>query len=237
MSEPIFKRIRIAHWSWWFGATLALIFVFVTLRFGLPIYQKHKFIAEVRARGVELKVKNEPNWFPSWLGDDWKATLGSIVVIDARLDNKFADEDLRYVAECCELEALVFYGCQVTDQGLFNLKGLTKLRYLSLAGCQITDDGLIQLKGLANLESLHLNRIYITDTPITDAALVHLFGLSKLEDLGLVDTQITDAGLAMLEQMSQLKYVTVYRTNVTHDGVINFKKARFGCKIVDEDPM
>ena len=60
---------------------------------------------------------------------------------------------------------------------------------------QITNAGLVQLKGMTKLEELLL-----FCPKVTDAGLVHLTGLTNLQELGLGSTKVTDAGVADLQK-------------------------------------
>ena len=117
-------------------------------------------------------------------------------------------------------------GAPITDAGLVNLKGLTKLESLALWDTQITDAGLVHLKGLTKLESLEL-----WGSQITDAGLVNLKGLTKLESLVLSHTQITDAGLVHLKGLANLKYLNLLSTQVTDEGRKKLQEALPNCAI------
>jgi Leucine-rich repeat (LRR) protein len=82
---------------------------------------------------------------------------------------------------------------RVTDSGLADLKGLSKLRWLIVNGTEVTDAGLVHLGDLTALELLHL-----ADTQITDAGLEHLVGLKKLRTLHLTGTEISTLGIERL---------------------------------------
>ena len=84
----------------------------------------------------------------------------------------------------------------MTDAGLIQIKGLTRLRSLALEVTQVTDAGLEHLKGLSQLQSL-----YLGGTKVTDAGLENLSGLTQLQELDLMQTQVTDAGVKKLQQV------------------------------------
>ena len=117
-------------------------------------------------------------------------------------------------------------GTEVTDAGLENIKGLTRLETLEVSCSQITDAGLEHLKGLAELEWLCL-----ADTQVTDVGLRHLKGLTRLETLLLYDTQVTDAGLEHLKGLKKLKMLMLGGTHVTEDGVEHLQQALPNCHI------
>lgn len=84
---------------------------------------------------------------------------------------------------------------RITDAGLKQLAGLTKLEYLNLQGQHITDGGLKHLSGMANLQTLSLSF-----SGITDDGLKHLEGLQNLRKLHLYGTRVTPHGLAALKE-------------------------------------
>jgi hypothetical protein len=57
---------------------------------------------------------------------------------------------------------------QVTDAGLKELAGLTKLRELKLDNTQVTDAGLKELAGLIQLIHLDLRNTTVTDTGVAE---------------------------------------------------------------------
>ena len=84
---------------------------------------------------------------------------------------------------------------KISDAGLADIKGLTKLKVLNLGGTNITDAGLVHLVGLTKLETLNLG-----GTQISDAGLVHLKGLTNLEKLDLAGAKVTSAGVTEFRQ-------------------------------------
>jgi hypothetical protein len=73
-----------------------------------------------------------------------------------------------------------------TDAELALLKGLTKLKTMSMRDTKITDAGLEQMKGFSKLEELDLQECL----QITDAGLVHLHGLTELKQIDLRGTHV-----------------------------------------------
>jgi Leucine-rich repeat (LRR) protein len=123
------------------------------------------------------------------------------------------DSDLVLLKALPSLEKLTFYDNDgVTDDGLANLKALTKLTELKLTNIRVSGKGLAHLEGLTELESLHLG-----NTPVTDDDLAHLKGLKKLKVLHLYNTNITGAGLKHLSELSRLEYLHLSRNNALTD--------------------
>jgi hypothetical protein len=105
--------------------------------------QRRLAVAAIRKLGgsVDHPELWKPAWLRSLLGDDYLSS---------------------------NIEIVNFFGTQVTDAGLENLKSLTQLRYLNLGRTQVTDVTLQNIKGLNQLQELDLQ-----ETKITDAGLEH----------------------------------------------------------------
>ena len=71
-------------------------------------------------------------------------------------------------------------GAPITDAGLKELAGLTKLRALDLWGTNVTGTGLKELVGLSDLQTLNLWR-----TPLTDEGLAQIERLPSVTSLDL----------------------------------------------------
>jgi Leucine-rich repeat (LRR) protein len=100
--------------------------------------------------------------------------------------------------------------CDIDDNSLKRLEGLTQLQYLSLEGSKIKGDGLEVLKSLPALKSLSLN-----GTKITDESLTHLHGVKNLTILLLNDTDVSDDGTTTLALLPRLEWLYLNRTKVT----------------------
>jgi serine/threonine protein kinase len=112
---------------------------------------------------------------------------------------------------------------QVTDAGLENLAGLTRLHGLWLPETRITDAGLIHVRGLTALQGINL-----VQTPISDRGLEQLQGLKKLEALYLDGTGVTDRGLRFLKDLARLRELGLRWTQVSDEGLEQLE--RFGLK-------
>ena len=74
--------------------------------------------------------------------------------------------------------------------GLFSAVG-----EMDLSDCQVTDEQLAKLNGLTTLVKLNLS-----NNDLTDDGLNHLTDLTNLRELDLRGTQVTDQGVLQLEQ-------------------------------------
>jgi hypothetical protein len=74
------------------------------------------------------------------------------------------------------------------------MQGFKSLRVLNIGQTRITDAGLEQLAGLTKIEMLDL-----TDSAISDVGLVYLCGLNRLRDLRLPGCKTTIEGREALQ--------------------------------------
>jgi hypothetical protein len=102
----------------------------------------------------------------------------------------------------------------LTDAGLANLQGATKMWNLNLSFTPVGDAGLVHVKGLVKLINLNLQK-----TKVTDAGLVHLKDLRALKTLTLHTTKVGDAGLLHLKDLQGLNSLNLFKTNVTDAGL------------------
>ncbi len=103
------------------------------------------------------------------------------------------NEDLALLKDCSQFEVLILGGTKITDDGLKNLVGLTRLNALWLADTKITDDGLKHLRMLRNMRWLDLH-----GTKIQGPGLQHLDGLIMLRRLELTSTAVKETGINRL---------------------------------------
>jgi hypothetical protein len=106
------------------------------------------------------------------------------------------------------------------------------LQELGLANTQVTDAGLKELAGLTKLQTLDLR-----GTKVSDAGLKELTGLNSLRSLDLNETRVTDAGLMQLKALKKLKWLRLWKTEVTDAGVKALKEALPGVSVDREDPF
>jgi Leucine-rich repeat (LRR) protein len=128
-----------------------------------------------------------------------------------------------------ELEKLVIENA--SEDGLRNLAGLHKLKWLNIQHCAVHAALIARLK---KIERLVINRSRLTDdcmkaiaslprlkhldlegNPISDEGLKELKG-KRLEFLGLVGTRITDRGIDEITEMTTLKELDVGYTKATN---------------------
>ena len=95
---------------------------------------------------------------------------------------------------------------KMTDAGLEAIGKLTNLEELRIAGAGFSDRGLAQLKGLTRLKYLSLGE---GNHQISDAGLEFLKSMNKLEHLDLSGWQVSDEGIAKLRELKNLRTVHI----------------------------
>ena len=104
--------------------------------------------------------------------------------------------------------------------GLVQLSTCGVLRDLDLGCCtEITDAGVRNLAGLSRLKALRLPG---GRGQLTDAFLPSLRHLTELQKLTLYGDELTDAGLACLESLTALKTLTVHSKGCRHQRPVEF---------------
>lgn len=123
------------------------------------------------------------------------------------------DEDLVYLKDLTNLQAVNFMYTKVTGSGFKHLQGMNLIA-LGLTGSPVTDEGLMHLRGMKAMQGLHLD-----GTQITDAGLEALKDMAKLEDLKLEGTKVTGSGFSHLAGLTALKKLHLRHTKVNNDGL------------------
>ncbi len=191
----------------------------------------------------ELHVRG-PRWLREILGREWSqafaevdevylSTCGDDVRIAAQI-NRFpslrilhfgycevSDDGLLELRDLTMLESITVDSERVTDAGMPALERLTNLRTLWLHNARVTDDGLRHLAGLTNLTTLALE-----STPVTGTGFAHLKTLSDLETLGLAASRVNDKALLDLGDLASLHELDIRATLITDAGLRNLKRLK-----------
>ena len=132
----------------------------------------------------------------------------------------------------------------VTDVGLLQLSGLTKMRSLRIWGSQITDEGLKAVKDMKDLRVLSVEDAYVVgpgleyigglskltelkffQTYLTPDSLKHLSELKALKKLGLrLNVGVNDESMKALEGLTELTEIDLSETSVTGIGMESLAK-------------
>jgi uncharacterized protein (TIGR02996 family) len=136
------------------------------------------------------------------LGDVGLAAIGRLKnlerlkVRDDFNNRKLTDAGVAQIAGMTRLEALEFEGTDLSDAALEHLAGLLSLERLKLDGNRrIVGPGLVHLAALP-----HLKDLYLRVTGLTDTAIPHLLALKYLEDLKIDNCEFSEKGKARLRE-------------------------------------
>lgn len=150
-----------------------------------------------------------------------------------------------------DLQALNLSSCQITDDDLVHLQGLTGLESLDLSCNKIAGSGLVHLSEMKFLERLELWGTALTDDglshlpqlpllrhlslfillEITEAALAHLERLPALETLDLHSTYLDERCLTHLKRLTRLRSLGLMYTKISEEGFHELRAALPCCRI------
>ena len=155
--------------------------------------------------GKKIKDLRLRNTLVEGIGfDQLESSSETLTYLD--LNESFANDDgLAKVALFKNLETLLVWQTDVTDEGLAVIGKLPKLKKLQLKALgDVTDDGMDHVAKAATLVDLDLS-----ESGVTDEGLAKLHGLENLTTLNVANTAITEDGLnAIKKAIPGLKNVT-----------------------------
>jgi len=132
--------------------------------------------------------------------DDWMpplAKLTNLKVLRFTNNGRLTDAGMAQLAGLTKLENFSFVGTQMTGKAYDRFEGFTKLTRVSHRGSLIDDEGLRQLcDHLPNLESLSL-----AHAKFTDVGAPHLAKLTKLKGLELGTSKATPQALKHIAKL------------------------------------
>ena len=132
--------------------------------------------------------------------DAWMAPIGKLTnlkVLRFTNNGKLTDAGMAQLAGLTKLENFSFVGTQMTGKSYAQFDGFTKLTRVSHRGSLIDDEGLRQLSDhLPNLESLSL-----AHAKFTDVGAPHLAKLTKLKGLELGTSKATPQALKHIAKL------------------------------------
>jgi hypothetical protein len=178
---------------------------------GYPHYYERDSALKLRRKGFRVFFEEKKDWVSRNVTTYcWHATVvyapeggrvnGSLQVLDA-----FPD-----------LETLVLWDTDLTDEMLSPVPGLHKLRQLVLSGTSVSAKGATYIGGCRRLEQLDLRR-----TRVDDSALARLAGLVGLVNLDLGATYIGDHGLSYIKELHNLEFLNLSETEVGDSSLHN----------------
>ena len=147
-----------------------------------------------------LSTLESLNIISTKFNDDWMPPLAKLTNLKAlRFTNngKLTDAGMTQLAGLTKLENFSFVGTQMTGKAYARFEGFTRLTRVSHRGSLIDDEGLRQLcDHLPNLESLSLAHAKFTDTGAP-----HLSKLTKLKGLELGTSKATPQALKHIAKL------------------------------------
>ena len=147
-----------------------------------------------------LSTLEHLNIISTKFNDDWMpplAKLTNLNVLRFTNNGKLTDAGMAQLAGLTKLENFSFVGTQMTGKAYARFDGFTKLTRVSHRGSSIDDEGLRQLcDHLPNLESLSL-----AHAKFTDAGAPHLAKLKKLKGLEVGAAKATPQALKHIAKL------------------------------------
>jgi hypothetical protein len=103
---------------------------------------------------------------------------------------------------------------KVSDGGLVQIQGLTRLQALDLSLTWISSFGVNYIRSLTSLQALSVGM-----TNIDDVGLGVLSELTSLQYINLQDTQVSNGGMSHLHTLPELRSLVLNGTHIDSDGV------------------
>ncbi len=125
------------------------------------------------------------------------------------------DEGMKNLRGLSRLETLDLNYTEISDEGMQHLAGMTKLSGLTLGSHRITDAGIEHIKGLTRLTFLNIG----SAVGMSDEGVAYLSRMTELETLLLGGQRITDAGVSRLTGLSKLRRLGLNQCKVTGEGL------------------
>ena len=208
-SSTMWKFVRLS--KIWIIVVLLLLSVVVPISSAFFQYQRELQIAKrINANGGIARFDYfGPTWIPLTIRNrtDVFNRVSQCELVDSSGLRGIPLELVQDIKGLTKLRYLSLYLPKAGDAELDCLKGLTNLRELQGEGGLVTDAGMEKLKTLTNLESLHFSARQMTDDGIR-----HLKGLTKLRSLRLIGAEFTDKGLEHLQGMVNLTRLSLFGT-------------------------
>jgi hypothetical protein len=147
-----------------------------------------------------LSTLESLNIISTKFNDEWMgplAKLTNLKVLRFTNNGKLTDAGMAQLSGLTKLENFSFVGTQMTGKAYADFEGFTKLTRVSHRGSLIDDEGLLQLcDHLPNLESLSL-----AHAKFTDAGAPHLAKLAKLKGLEVGAAKATPQSLRHIAKL------------------------------------
>jgi len=149
--------------------------------------------------------------------------LGHITTLESLnvISTKFNDAWMPHIARLRNLKTLRFTNNgKLTDAGMEQLAGLTKLETFSFVGTQITGRAYAKFEGFTKLIKVSHRGSSIDDEGLKELC-EHL---PNLETISLAHARFTDAGAIHLAKLTRLKGLEIGTSNATPQALVHLAK-------------
>lgn len=124
--------------------------------------------------------------------------------------NRVSQNAMSAIGKMTGLIELNVEGTQFKDNGLYELRGLSKLKKLSMVDCPVTG------KGFEGLATLPIKELSLVCSDITDENIANIASISTIEMLDLTFSKVTDRGVRHLIRLRHLKCLSLFGTHITN---------------------
>ncbi len=150
-------------------------------------------------------------------------TKGAITTLDAADCSAWTEADFRQLGQLTHLKSLSL-GRGVTDTTLPLFCGLPELEVLQTNECQVTDDGIKALTGLTSLKNL---KLFHPGKAFSGTGLAQLAEMPNLERLTVAGSlAFGDEGMAAVGRLTRLKELRTWHAGQTLEGVKKLKELK-----------
>jgi internalin A len=149
-------------------------------------------------------LKTAGQWVQDLGGSITRDAQGHVITVNLR-GTWVSDADLQHITDFPDVTSLDLSLTHITDQGMQEIKGLSKVEDLNLYYTEyVTDEGIAAIKDWKRLKRLNLH-----GTKVGDTGLEHIAGITTLESLNVGSTLMTDVGLERLANLQNLRQLTM----------------------------
>jgi hypothetical protein len=193
------------------------------------VWNQRIAVAEIQQLGGRIKYEHDstatmnsltavkprkspgPKWLRTILGDDFFMVVTGVDLVDGVL----TDDTLFRIGRLSKLKSLNLRIDGISDLGLSQIARLSELELLTIHARAVTDNGLKQLRHCKALKHLQLREA----ARITDAAIAHIAELKNLE-FALIDAdRLTDESLVHIAKLPNLQGISLHLPLLTGSGL------------------
>jgi Leucine-rich repeat (LRR) protein len=134
-------------------------------------------------------------------------------------DCNLTNDSLAFVSGLSSLQSLNLTNNTISDEGLLHLNGLSSLEKLDLSGNSILGPGLSQITALQALETLAL-----LDLGVADSGLIHLRNLSSLRNLHISAAGFSDHSFELIKAIGSLRTFDLRNSSINANDLEQIKE-------------